>query len=159
MPRLDRVALTLVLAAGCERGRPIQEPNDSTPPPAEVYPEGPSNFAGEWVGESAGVFGTLAIERQNGDRYSGQFVSDDGLTRFNCDFRQVLATPASGGEATPSNLAVFVWYDGRGGRGNGWVLINRDDSALSGEIRFSGPGAWDFVRIDEADASVQLPAS
>lgn len=162
MSRLVRAALTLVLAAGCDRGnKQIHEPTDAAPPTAEVYPEGPSNFAGEWVGESAGVFGTLAIERLEGDRYAAQFVGDDGLTRFTCEMRQMLATPPNGGEVSPSNLAVFTWYDGRGGRGSGWVLINREDSALSGEIRFSGPGAWDFVRVDEADASVQvqLPAS
>lgn len=152
MSRLARAALTLVLAAACDRVKPTtQEPTDGVTPPAEVYPEGPSNFAGEWVGESAGVFGTLVIDRQVGERYSGQFASDDGFTRFTCDFRQLTATPSGGGEASPSNLAVFTWYDGRGGRGTGWVLINREDSALSGEIRFSGPGAWEFVRVDGAD--------
>lgn len=151
MPRLlRRAALLLALVGGCERGG-AQEAVDITAPAAEVYPEGASDFTGEWVGESAGVFGTLSIQRLASDRYYGRFTSEDGLTRFVCNLRQVQATPGAGGAMLPANLVVFTWQDGRGGRGQGWVLINREGSALSGEIRYGGLGAWDFVRTDAPD--------
>ena len=151
MLRLVRAALWVALVAGCDRGGGGGEAIDVSAPAAEVYPEGASDFSGEWVGESAGVFGTLKITRLAADRYYGQFVSDDGLVRFVCNLRQVRATPGGGGEMTPGNLAVFTWQDGRGGRGDGWVLINREDSALSGEIRYGGLAAWDFVRVEAAE--------
>src|SRR5690606_34916757 len=103
-----------------------------------VYPSGASDFTGAWVGESAGVMGALKVERLGPDRYYGTFTSHDGLIRFVCNMRQVRATPATGGEMAPANLVVFTWQDGRGGRGQGWVLINRENSALSGEIRHGG---------------------
>lgn len=149
-PLCAGILVAFVAVVGCERGAG-GEAVDITAPSAEVYPEGASDFAGEWVGESAGVFGTLKIRRLAEDRYYGQFVSDDRLIRYVANLRQVRATPEAGGEMTPGNLAVFDWQDGRGGRGGGWVLINREDSALSGEIRFGGLGAWDFVRVDAAD--------
>lgn len=155
MLRLVRAALLVALAAGCERGGGGGEAIDISAPTAEVYPEGASDFSGEWVGESAGVFGTLKIRRLAADRYYAQFASDDGLIRFVCNLRQVRATPGEGGEMTPANLAVFDWQDGRGGRGDGWVLINREDSALSGEIHYGGLGAWDFVRVDAAEPQSQ----
>jgi hypothetical protein len=148
MTRLARAALLLALAGGCERGKVETETVDVTAPQAEVYPEGPSDFSGMWVGESAGVFGTLTIDRLAADRYYAKFVSEDGLTRYVCNMRQVTATPAAGGAMSPGNLGVFSWQDGRGGRGQGWVLINRESSALSGEIRYGGLAAWDFVRTD-----------
>lgn len=155
MLRLVRAALLVALAAGCERGGGGGEAIDISAPTAEVYPEGPSDFSGEWVGESSGVFGTLKVRRLAADRYYAQFSSDDGLVRFVCNLRQVRATPGEGGEMTPANLAVFDWQDGRGGRGDGWVLINREDSALSGEIHYGGLGQWDFVRVDAAEAPTQ----
>jgi hypothetical protein len=175
MSRLVRAALLVALAAGCDRGG--SETASVTAPAAEVYPEGASDFSGEWVGESAGVFGTLKVKRLAADRYYAQFSSDDGLVRFVCNLRQARATPRDGGEVRPANLALFDWQDGRGGRGSGWVLINREDSALSGEIHYGGLGAWDFVRVDAAEgqqgagpddaepavepaaASVEVPAS
>jgi hypothetical protein len=154
MPRLVRAALLLALVGGCQRGGVRADAIDVAAPVAEVYPEGASDFAGEWVGESAGVFGSLTIQRLATDRYYGTFTSDDGLTRFVCNMRQVMATPPSGGAMLPGNLVVFTWHDGRGGRGQGWVLINRAGSALSGEVRFGG--AWDFVRVDEPEAPEQV---
>lgn len=152
MSRRARAVLLVALVAGCPRGGGESggEAIDVSAPAVEVYAEGPSDFSGEWVGESAGEFGTLKIQRLARDRYYATFTSDDGLTRFVCNLRQMTATPPSGGEVVPGNLAVFSWQDGRGGRGQGWVLINRDDSALSGEIRQGGLGAWDFVRTDAA---------
>ncbi len=158
MFRPVRAALLVALAAaGCDRSGGAGEAVDIAAPAAEVYPEGASDFTGEWVGESAGVFGTLKVRRLAVDRYYAQFNSDDGLVRFVCNLRQVRATPGEGGEMTPANLALFEWQDGRGGRGNGWVLINREDSALSGEIRYGGLGAWDFVRAEAAAATPAPP--
>ncbi|HEY8376550.1 MAG TPA: hypothetical protein VIK91_08680 [Nannocystis sp.] len=148
MPGPRRVALVLAVAGACVRGGPRPEAVDPAAPTAEVYPEGASDFAGEWVGESAGAFGTLTITRLASDRYYARFVSDDGLTRYVCNLRQVAATPAEGGAMTPGNLAVFTWQDGRGGSGQGWVLINRESSALTGEIRVGAPAPLDFVRVD-----------
>ncbi len=113
---------------------------DITAPRPEVYPEGASDFTGEWVGESAGIFGTLSIQRLASDRYYGRFTSEDGLTRFVINLRQDRATRRSPGAMEPGNLVRFTWQDGRGGRGEGWVLINRENSALSGEIRYGGLG-------------------
>ncbi|MCY1063102.1 hypothetical protein [Nannocystis sp. SCPEA4] len=141
-------ALLLALAGGCERSGSSGEAVDITAPRPEVYPEGASDFTGEWVGESAGIFGTLSIQRLASDRYYGRFTSEDGLTRFVINLRQDRATPVAGGAMEPGNLVRFTWQDGRGGRGEGWVLINRENSALSGEIRYGGLGAWDFVRTD-----------
>lgn len=152
--RARAVVLVALVAfvAGCPRGggEGGGEAIDVTAPAVEVYGDGESDFSGEWVGESAGVFGTLKVQRLARDRYYAQFMSDDGLVRFVCNLRQMVATPPSGGEVVPGNLAVFSWQDGRGGRGQGWVLINRDDTALSGEIRQGGLGAWDFVRVEAA---------
>lgn len=150
MRRRLRAALVVALVAACKRAGAGEVVLDPGAPTAEVYADGPSDFAGEWVGESAGVFGTLKIERLGAARYYGRFVSDDGFTRFVVNFSQLMATPAEGGDKAPANLATFTWQDGRGGQGSGWVLINPEDSALSGEIRYGGVGAWNFVRVDEA---------
>lgn len=152
-----RAALLLALAGSCVRGGPASEVVDATTPTPEVYPEGPSDFTGEWVGESAGVFGTLMVKRLAADRYYARFQSEDGLVRYVCNVRQVQATPPAGGAVTPANLAVFSWQDGRGGRGEGWVLINREGSALTGEIRIGASAAWDFVRVDAPDVEVGPP--
>ena len=149
MTRLARAALLLALVGGCVHGGPDGQAVDITTPTAEVYPDGASDFTGAWVGESAGVFGSLEVERLDPDRYYGRFTSQDGLVRFVCNMRQVQVAPEPGGAMTPGNLVVFTWQDGRGGRGQGWVLINRENSALSGEIRHGGAAAWDFVRAED----------
>ncbi|WP_434415601.1 hypothetical protein [Nannocystis pusilla] len=157
MARLLRAALLLALAGGCRPdGALAQDVVDVTPPAGEVYPEGASDFTGEWVGESAGIFGTLTIQRLASDRYYGRFTSEDGLIRFVCNLRQIRATPPEGGAMLPSNLVTFHWQDGRGGRGGGYVLINRESSALTGEIRYGGLGTLDFVRTDAPD--MEAPA-
>lgn len=153
MTCLPRAALLLAFAGACVRGGPGPEVVDVAAPPAEVYPEGASDFSGEWVGESAGAFGTLVIERLAVDRYYGRFTSDDGMMRYVCNLRQVQTTPTTGGAMAPANLAVFTWQDGRGGRGQGWVLINRESSALTGEIRVGAAASLDFVRVDAPDGA------
>lgn len=142
-------AALLAALTACPRasGTGDRTPDVAAPTP-ELYAEGPSDFSGDWVGESAGVFGKLQIERLAADRYYARFTSDDKLIRFVCKLEQVAVAPSGGGTPMPANLALFSWQDGRGGRGQGWVLINRDRTALSGEIRQGGLAAWDFVRAD-----------
>ncbi len=142
------VMCMLVLAVGGLACKPEQGTVDPSAPVAEVY-DNPSDFAGEWVGESNTVLGTLKVRSLGAGRYYGQFAGDDGQTRFVINFQQVLVTPSVGVPAL-GNLARFTWQDGRGGRGDGWVLINPEDSALTGEIRVGNAArAMDFVRVDE----------
>lgn len=117
---------------------------------AEAYANA-SNFAGEWVGESNAVLGALKIKPLGPGRYYGQFVGDDGTTRFVVNMQQALVAPLRGDGVIPGNLVKFTWQDGRGGRGDGWILINPEDSALTGEIHLgSGAQAMNFVRVDES---------
>lgn len=125
------------------------EPTDPTAPVAEAYDHG-SDFAGAWVGESNGVLGLLEVRSLGPGRYYGKFTSDDNLTRFVVNMRQPLVAVREGAAAPlPGNLVQFTWQDGRGGKGQGWVLINPGDSALAGEIHAGGEsGPWTFVRRD-----------
>lgn len=142
MPRLHILVAALALAA-CRTER--AETVDPSLPDAEVYDRG-SDFAGAWVGESNGVLGTLEVKSLGPGRYYGKFTSDDRLTRFVVNMQQPLVA-ARTGDQLPGNLVKFTWQDGRGGKGQGWVLINPGDSALTGEIRAGGEsGAWTFVR-------------
>lgn len=122
---------------------------DPSTPQAEAYGR-PSNFVGEWVGESNAALGALKVKGLGPGRYYGQFVGDDGITRLVLNMQQVMVAPEPGGAAIPGNLARFTWQDGRGGRGDGWVLINPEDSALTGEIRLGNVAqAMSFVRVDD----------
>lgn len=142
----SRLALWAVL--GVLACKPQQETVDPSTPVPEVYDK-PSDFAGEWVGESNTVLGTLKVRQLGSGHYYGQFSGDDGQTRFVINFQQALVTKDAGAPAL-GNLARFTWQDGRGGRGDGWVLINPEDSALTGEIRVGNASrAMDFVRVDE----------
>ena len=121
---------------------------DPSMPVAEAY-ERPSSFVGEWVGESNAALGALKVKSLGPGRYYGQFVGDDGTTRLVLNMKQAIVAPEKGGEAIPGNLVSFTWQDGRGGRGNGWVLINPEDSALTGEIQLGNAAqAMSFVRVD-----------
>lgn len=132
--------------AGCTSDLPGR---GSSTPMAESYDK-PSDFAGEWVGESDGQLGTLTVRSLGVGRYYGQFVGDDGQARFVLNMQQPLVSSAAGGELLPGNLVQFGWQDGRGGRGDGWMLINPEDSALTGEIRVGSQGrGLEFVRVDE----------
>ncbi len=125
---------------------------DPSAPVPEAYAKA-SDFAGEWVGESNTVLGALKVKPLGGGadgprRYYGQFTGDDGTTRFVINLQQPLVTVGAG--AVAGNLARFTWQDGRGGVGEGWVLINPEESALTGEIRVGNAGrAMDFVRVEE----------
>jgi hypothetical protein len=136
----------MIVLAAC---KPEAGAVDPSSPTAEAYDK-PSDFAGEWVGESNAVLGGLKVKSLGVGRYYGQFVGDDGLTRFVINMQQPLVSALGGGEPLLGNLARFTWQDGRGGRGDGWVLINPEDSALTGEIRVGNTArAMDFVRVDE----------
>ncbi len=131
-------------------------------PPAEAY-EDPSQFAGVWFGESAGIIGELTIKQLGPLRYYGTFVSDDQTVRFVLNMTQQTALPIGGGTALPANLMTFEWQDGHAedrctgggcGRGRGWALVNSEDTALIGKIGYgssnSNSGAWSFVRVDDS---------
>lgn len=143
-----RACCALALALGCKTASGGGGAQTGAPA-AEAYDKA-SDFAGEWVGESNGVLGTLEIRALGPGRYYAKFTSDDNLTRFVANMQQALVTPRRGGDLLPGNLVQFTWQDGRGGQGSGWVLINPEDSALIGEIRAGGGGGpWNFVRVDE----------
>ncbi len=141
---IQTVGLLAVLGLACQPS----EIDETRIPQAEAY-ENPSQFAGEWVGESNAVLGSLKINALGLGRYYGQFIGDDQLTRFVLNLQQPLAARVAGADEIPGNLATFTWQDGRGGKGDGWVLINPEDSALTGEIRIGSVGhTMGFVRID-----------
>jgi hypothetical protein len=142
-PRILAAALALAVCKPVNR-----ETVDPSLPVAEAYDHG-SDFAGAWVGESNGVLGVLEVRALGPGRYYGKFTSDDKLTKFVVNMQQPLVAARSGDTTLPGNLVQFTWQDGRGGKGNGWVLINPGDSALNGEIRAGGEaGPWTFVRRD-----------
>lgn len=120
-------------------------------PPASVYELDPE-FAGEWVGDIGGSPGTLTIGRLDERSYFGSFVTDDSAIEYTLLLQHSYVTTAEGGEV-PSNRATFTWQDGLGSRGKGWLLINREDTAITGSFGYgqatSGLGDWSFIRYDE----------
>lgn len=133
---------TLVVAA-CDK---TQTPDY---PEAEVYtPAIPMH--GQWRGEVDGIAGTLRVQDLEGSHYYGLFEGRGAGRRYVLNMERL---PAVGpdGESGPSNLVRFTWQDGRGDRGDGWLLVNRDGSALTGsfgrgEGNTSGAGDWTFMR-------------
>lgn len=130
------------------------------PPPVDLYPEEP-DFAGVWLGEVGGQMGELDVSPLGPSRYYGSFKSDDGAIRFVLNMKQRSA-PDRGGDEVPGNLVVFEWQDGHQGevcsaqgcgRGMGWVLINPEDTALSGMLGFgesnANRGTLSFVRVED----------
>jgi hypothetical protein len=122
----------------------------STLPPAEVYGL-PSNFEGEWMGEVAESNGVLSIARLGEGVYRGIYRAEGQPLEFVLAMEQPSAV-ASDGREGPSNLVSFTWQDGRGGRGKGWLLINREDSALMGAFGrgedHGNYGEWNFIRLE-----------
>jgi hypothetical protein len=120
-------------------------------PPASVYELDPE-FAGEWVGDVGGSNGTLTIGKLDQNSYFGSFVTDDGAVEYTLLLQHSYVTTAEGGEV-PSNRTTFTWQDGLGSRGKGWLLINREDTAITGSFGYgqatSGLGDWSFIRYDE----------
>lgn len=149
-------AWLLLVAVACDK---TQAPDL---PPAEVYVP-PVEVAGKWRGEVAGVEGMLTVDDLAGSHYRGMFVASGITRRYVMNMQQVDA-PGEGGTLVLTNLVKFTWQDGRGDRGEGWLLVNREGSALTGsfgrgEGATSGAGEWTFVREGGApavDAGLQL---
>lgn len=120
-------------------------------PPASVYEIDPQ-FSGEWVGDVDGLAGTLTIGELDERSFFGSFVTADGATEYTLLLDHTFVETMEGGEA-PSNRTTFTWQDGLGSRGKGWLLINREDTALTGSFGYgvatAGLGEWSFVRADE----------
>ena len=130
------------------------------PPPVDLYGEVP-DFTGVWLGEIGGQMGELGVSKLGDTRYYGSFKSDDGAIRFVLNMKQRTA-PDNSGQATPGNLVTFDWQDGQQGdvcsaqgcgQGKGWVLINPEDTALSGMLGFgesnANRGTMSFVRVED----------
>lgn len=135
--------LSLVLAPGCKD----DGTQAATMPPAEAY-ETPSDFSGEWIGEVEGQVGTLTISSLGPGRYRGRYEGEDVKVDYVLLLEQDLLP--MGSDSIPGNRAVFTWQDGRGGRGEGWLLINREDSALTGAFGERGllERPWTFIRVE-----------
>lgn len=135
----------LLWATACVEGT-----GHSSLPPGEAYGV-PSNFEGEWMGEVAASSGTLRIDRLADGQYRGVYRAEDLPVMLVLAMEQPAAA-APDGRLGPSNLVSFTWQDGRGGRGKGWLLINREDSALMGAFGrgedHSNGGEWTFIRLE-----------
>lgn len=140
-----RLAACLWLLA-CEPGGGTRPPADL--PAAEVY-EAPPDFSGTWIGEVESTSGTLKIQALGEGRFYGSYKVEGVNVRYVIALEQSMRPPEGAGEPVPTNRCTFTWQDGRGGRGTGWLLINRESSALTGAF---GEGAghtggmWSFIR-------------
>lgn len=116
-------------------------------PPAAAY-DTPSDFAGEWIGEVEGQVGTLTITPLGPGRYRGLYEGEDVKVEYVLLLEQDLVPLA--GTTVAGNRALFKWQDGRGGQGDGWLLINREDSALTGAFGEKGmlERPWTFIRVE-----------
>ena len=134
----------LLLVLGCTEGTRKVE----TIPPVAGY-DAPIQFTGEWLGEFAEITGTLTIKKLDEGRYYGLFSGDREPVQYVLNMDQS-RTAADAGSVF-GNRVLFTWQDGRGGRGGGWVLINREDTALTGEFGFAesstGAGSLAFIRV------------
>jgi hypothetical protein len=117
-------------------------------PPASIYEIDPQ-FGGEWVGDVDGLAGTLNIGELDERSFFGSFVTDDKATEYTLLLEHSYVDTEDGVEV-PSNRVTFTWQDGLGSRGKGWLLINREDTALTGSFGYGvvteGLGEWSFVR-------------
>ncbi|WP_181233146.1 hypothetical protein [Enhygromyxa salina] len=151
-----RVSLLVLLGAlvmpslGCPvsgNGGASNGPRSSYPP-ASVYEIDPQ-FAGEWDGDVDGLPGTLNIGELDDRSFFGSFVTHDNATEYTLLLEHSYVDTEDGGEV-PSNRVTFTWQDGLGSRGKGWLLINREDTALTGSFGYGvateGLGEWSFVR-------------
>lgn len=137
------VLACMTSAAACDKG-------DSGPliPPAEAY-DRPADFSGDWIGEVETTEGTLTIGSLGPARYRGIYEVDGAPIRYVLALEQTMIE--RDGTEVPSNRAVFTWQDGRGGRGEGWLLINRENTALTGEFGEGAGhtgGGWTFIRLE-----------
>jgi hypothetical protein len=128
-------------------------------PPAEVY-EAPIEFAGTWRGESDEAMGSLEIRKLGALRYYGRFAADDGISKYVANMSQ--ETASQGEERQPANVLSFTWQDGRGGVGRGWLMIDQDSAALTGELVYGDSqrrGGLAFVREGEIPAAAEAAPS
>lgn len=145
-----QVALVAVaLALACDKEGTSVVPN------AEVY-ERPVAVKGEWRGEVGGLAGTLDLTPLGRDRYRGVFEASGRSMLYVLNVVHVRA-PGPDGVPTPSNLLRFDWQDGRGDRGAGWLLVNRDGSIITGSFgrgdgNTEGAGEWTMVRGDDGES-------
>ena len=119
-------------------------------PPAEVYDDAPV-FAGVWEGAVDDVEGTLRLDRISDGTYRGLYRSSALSVEYILKCEQTIEDEAG----QPTNRLVFTWQDGRGGRGTGWLLINRDSSALTGAFGEGAGhvgGTWTFLRDEPLPA-------
>lgn len=146
------LALVTLLALGCPPATgPTNTPDSqSNYPPASVYDLDPE-FAGEWSGDVDGLAGILKIGELDDRTFFGSFVTEDGAIEYTLLLEHTYVDTDEGGEA-PSNRTTFTWQDGLGSRGKGWLLINREDTALTGSFGYglatSGLGQWSFERVE-----------
>jgi len=121
-------------------------------PAAEVYAN-ESEFRGRWLGESDDTLGFLEIQALGGGRFYGRFSADDQLSKYVANMTQ--ETVALDGVETLANVLRFTWQDGRGGIGAGWLMVDEDSSALTGELAYgdsSRSGRLAFVRDGDVEA-------
>jgi hypothetical protein len=151
MPRwLSPLLLLTLLAAGCPRDQGRSAANY---PEAVVY-EGEPSFVGDWVGEVANAPGLLVLTPLGAEQIYGIFYADDESREYALIGQQRIIQSETGARAR-SNLLVFDWQDGEGGRGRGWLLISRDERAITGSFGFGtgteGLGTWTLKRDTSAD--------
>lgn len=145
-------ALGVVGCRGAGQGAPPPMP------PAEVYANEPE-FAGVWEGRVDDVEGTLRLDRISAGTYRGLYRSEAFAVEYILRCEQTIEGEDENGQ--PTNRLVFTWQDGHGGRGTGWLLINRDSSALTGAFGEGAGhigGTWTFLR-DEARPGERRTAS
>lgn len=137
------MAAALALAPGCKD----DGTQASSIPPAEAY-DTPSRFEGEWIGEVDGQVGTLTVTPLGPGRYRGLYDGEDVAIDYVLLLEQDLVP--THGTTVAGNRALFTWQDGHGGRGEGWLLINREDSALTGAFGERGllERPWTFIRVE-----------
>ncbi len=116
-------------------------------PPAEAY-DVASDFTGQWRGEIDGEVGLLEIKSLGQGRYRGLYEGQNVRIEYVLLLEQDLVP--TGQSELPGNRAVFTWQDGHGGRGDGWLLINRADTALTGVSgeRGTPEHQWTFIRAE-----------
>lgn len=150
---LSLLALGLTLVSGaCDTTAVVQ----AEYPDAVSYAYEP-HFVGRWSGRvggsdgSPGTPGTLELGKLRERKLFGSFKSADGRTEYVLLLDHSMVMSATGGDV-PSNRLTFTWQDGRGSRGLGWLLINREETALTGSFGYgettSGLGTWTLTRAD-----------
>jgi hypothetical protein len=142
----------VLLTSGCaiSLGPSSNNGSSSNYPPASIYEIDPE-FAGEWLGDIDGQVGTLRIGELDERTFFGSFLTHDGGVEYTLLIEQTYLDTDDGVEV-PSNRTIFTWQNGLGSRGKGWLLINREDTALTGTFGYgvatTGLGGWSFERVD-----------